>query len=247
MKSIFRINLLTYLFLILSMLSGYFREIFIVFIILIVHELGHFFLMKFMDIKVNSITIYPYGGMIKSNMLINTNSLKVIIISLGGVLIQILLWCIVFVIYKFSLISSFYYDIFLKYNFYIILFNLLPIYPLDGYKILNSFFELFISFKKSIYISFIINVIFLILFFVYLYIYRVSNYLIIVFLFVNLFNYIREIKYIMNKFYVERIIYELKYNGLISVDTKEMMYKNRLNYICGINERDYLVNKYGIY
>ena len=114
MKSIFRINLLTYLFLILSMLSGYFREIFIVFIILIVHELGHFFLMKFMDIKVNSITIYPYGGMIKSNMLINTNSLKVIIISLGGVLIQILLWCIVFVIYKFSLISSFYYDIFLK-------------------------------------------------------------------------------------------------------------------------------------
>ena len=51
----------------------------------------------------------------------------------------------------------------------------------------------------------------------------------------------------MNKFYVERIIYELKYNGLISVDTKEMMYKNRLNYICGINERDYLVNKYGIY
>ena len=68
-----------------------------------------------------------------------------------------------------------------------------------------------------------------------------------IFLIVNFINYIREIRYIMNKFYIERIIYDLKYNGLISVNTKEMMYKNRLNYICGINERDYLANKYGIY
>lgn len=244
MKNIFKINLFTYLFLILSMLSGYFREMFIVFIILVIHELGHFFLMKFMDIKVNSITIYPYGGMIKSNMIINTNSLKVIFISLGGVLIQLLLWCIVFLIYKIDIINTFYYEVFFKYNFYIILFNLLPIYPLDGYKVLNSFLELFVSFKKSIYISFIINIIFLILFFLYLYIYRVSNYLIIVFLLVNLFNYIREIKYIMNKFYVERIIYDLKYNGLISVNSKESMYKNRLNYICGVNEKNYLIDKY---
>ena len=247
MKSIFRINLFTYLFLILSMLSGYFREIFIVFIILVIHELGHFFLMKLMCIKVHSITIYPYGGMIKSSMLINTNSLKVILISLGGVLIQFLFLGFVFIIYKFGIMNNFYYDIFLKYNFYIILFNLLPIYPLDGYKILNSFFELFISFKKSIYVSFIVNIICLILFFIYLYIYRISNYLIMIFLIVNFINYIREIRYIMNKFYIERIIYDLKYNGLISVDTKEMMYKNRLNYICGINERDYLANKYGIY
>lgn len=247
MKSIFKINLFTYLFLILSMLSGYFREIFIVFIILIIHELGHFFLMKLLNINVQSITIYPYGGMIKSNMLINTNSLKVILISLGGVINQLLLWIIIYIFFKLSFINIYYYNIFLKYNFFIMIFNLLPIYPLDGYKLLNSFFELFISFKKSIYISFIINIISLILFFAYLYIYRVSNYLIIVFLLVNLFNYIKEIKYIINKFYVERIIYDLKYRGLISVNNKEMMYKNRLNYICGINEKNYLLNKYSIY
>lgn len=246
MKNIFKINLFTYLFLILSMLSGYFREIFIVFIILIIHELGHFFLMKLLNINVQSITIYPYGGMIKSSMLINTNSLKVILISLGGVLIQFLFLGFVFIIYKFGIMNNYYYDIFFKYNFFIIIFNLLPIYPLDGYKLLNSFFELFMSFKISIYFSFIVNIIFLILFFVYLYIYRVSNYLIIIFLIVNLVNYLREIKYIINKFYVERIIYDLKYKGLISVNNKEMMYKNRLNYICGINEKKYLINEYGV-
>lgn len=246
MKNIFKINLFTYLFLILSMLSGYFREIFIVFIILIIHELGHFFLMKLLNINVQSITIYPYGGMIKSSMLINTNSLKVILISLGGVLIQFLFLGFVFIIYKFGIMNNYYYDIFFKYNFFIIIFNLLPIYPLDGYKLLNSFFELFMSFKISIYFSFIVNIIFLILFFVYLYIYKVSNYLIIIFLIVNLVNYLREIKYIINKFFVERIIYDLKYKGLISVNNKEMMYKNRLNYICGINEKKYLINEYGV-
>ena len=101
MKSIFKINVFTYIFLILSMLAGYFREMFIVFIILIVHEAGHFFLMKLMNIKVHSITIYPYGGMIESNMLINTNSLKVILISFGGVLIQFLFLGFVFIIYKY--------------------------------------------------------------------------------------------------------------------------------------------------
>ena len=247
MKSIFKINLFTYIFLILSMLSGYFREMFIVFIILIVHELGHFFLMKLMNIEVSSITIYPYGGMIKSNMLINTNSLKVILISLAGMINQLLLWIIIYIFFKVGFINIYYYDIFLKYNLYIILFNLIPIYPLDGFKILNSFLELFISFKNSINLSFFINVVCLLLFLIYLYIYKVSNYVIVIFLFVNLINYIKEIRYIMNKFYVERIIYDLEYYGLVSVKTKNDMFKNKLNYICGINEKSYLLSNYGIY
>ena len=247
MKNIFKINLFTYIFLILSMLAGYFRDIFLVFIILVVHELGHFFLMKVMNIEVNSITIYPYGGMIKSNMLVNTNSFKVILISLGGILYQLLLWIIIYILFNIGLVNSFYYDLFFKYNLYIIIFNLIPIYPLDGYKIVNSFFELFISFKHSIYISFIINIICLVLFFVYLYIYKVSNYFIVVFLLINLINYIKDIKFIINKFYIERIIYDLKYDGLVSINNIDNMFKNKLNYINGVSERRYLVSKYGIY
>lgn len=246
MKTTFKINIFTYIFLIFSMLSGYFREMFIVFMILIVHELGHFFLMKLMNIKVFSITIYPYGGMIKSNMLINTNSLKVILISLGGIISQLLVWLFIFILNRIHFLDIYYYDIFFKYNLCIIIFNLMPIYPLDGYKIVNNFLELFMSFKKSLYVSFIINIISLILFFIYLYFYKVSNYVIVIFLIVNLINYIREIKYILNKFYVERIIYDLKYDGLVSVKTVGNMVKNKFNYIDGVNEKSYLINKYGI-
>ena len=246
MKNLFKVNIFTYIFLILSMLSGYFREMFIVFLILLVHELGHFFLMSIFNISVSSITIYPYGGMIKSNMLINTNSFKIILISLGGIIIQSILWVVVYILFKFNVIDIYYYEIFYKYNISIILFNLLPIYPLDGFKIINSILEIFVSFKKSLFISFIINLLCLVLFFIYLYIFKVSNYIIIIFLLVSLMSYIKDIKYLINKFYIERVIYDIKYNGLISVSSKDMMYKNKYNYIKGIGEKEYLKSKYDI-
>ena len=234
MKNLFKVNIFTYVFLILSMLSGYFRNIIIIYFILIVHELGHFICMKYYNIKVNKINIYPYGGMIDSDMLINTNSIKVLIISF------LFLYILIFLLFKINIVSKYYYTLFSKFNLYIILFNLLPIYPLDGFKILNSILELFFSFKLSINISVIINYIFIILFIIYLFIFKINNYIIITFLIVSFINYIKNIKYIINKFYIERIIYDLKYNGLISVKIKENMYKNKYNYINGVEEKIYL-------
>lgn len=245
MKTLFKINILTYLFLILSFLAGYFREMIIVYVILFVHEFGHFFLMKYYKIHVNSITMFPYGGMIKSTMLINTNSMKVLIISLGGVLSQLLLWIIIYIFYKLSIINCYYYDIFFKYNLYLILFNLIPLYPLDGFKILNSILELFISFKSSIIISLIINLVFLIIFFVYLYINRISNYIIIIFLLFSLIKYFKDLKYLIHKFYIERIIYNIKFDGLRSVYDYNKMYKNDYNYIGIVGEKEYLFNRFG--
>ena len=236
MKSIFKINIFTYIFLILSMLSGYGREMLIVYFILIVHELGHYILFKYYNINVNKITLYPYGGMIDNNMLINTNSKKVLIISFGGIFIQIILYLIIYLLFKVGFIDYNFYKMFVSYNLYIILFNLIPIYPLDGFKILNSVLELVLSFKLSLKISIIFNFVFIILFFLYLYIFNINNYVIVIFLLCNLINYIKNIKYIINKFYLERMIYDIKYDGLISVDSKDNMYKNKYNYVNGVGE-----------
>ena len=247
MRNLFKIDIFTYLLLILSFFAGYFREMIIVYLILFVHEFGHFFLMKYYNIKVNNIVMYPYGGMIKSNMLINTNSIRALLISLGGIISQVILWIIVYILYKINLVSVFYYDIFYQYNISIILFNLLPIIPLDGFKILNSIIEMFISFKYSIIVSLIISFVSLILFFCYLYFYSVSNYVIVIFMLFSLIKYIRETKYIINKFYIERVIYDIKYDGLKSVYCVDNIYKNKFNYINGVEEKSYLKNKFGIY
>lgn len=244
MKNIFKINTLTYLFFLLSILSGYYKNILCIYLILIIHELGHYIIMKIYKIKVSSITLYPYGGMIKSNMLINTNSKKVLLISLGGIILQLIFILIIIIIYNLNLIDISIYKLFIENNLYIIIFNLVPIYPLDGFKILNSTLELIFNYKKSNYISFIINIIFLIVFFLYLYIFKISNYLIIIFLIINLINYIKEFKYTINKFYIERYLYDIEYNGLISVKNINKMYKNKLNYINGKIEKEYLTMKF---
>lgn len=241
MKNIFKINIFTYILLILSLLSGYGREMLIIYFILIIHEIGHYIFFRYYNIEVNKIVIYPYGGMIDNNMLINTNSKKVLIISLGGIFIQIILYFIIFLLYKIGFVESSFYNIFFKYNLYIILFNLIPIYPLDGFKILNSLLELVLSFKLSLKFSIIFNFIFIMLFFLYLYVFKINNYIIIIFLLCSLVNYIKSIKYIVNKFYLERVIYDIKYDGIVSVKCVNDMYKNKYNYINGVGE-EFVIN-----
>lgn len=240
MKNLFKINIFTYLFLLLSILAGYIKEMIIIYFILIIHELGHYIIFKYYNIKVNKITLHPYGGMIDSNILINTNSKKILLISLGGIIAQIILYLIMIIFLKINIINTKYFFIFKKYNLYIILFNLIPIYPLDGFKIFNSILEMILPFKKSLNISIIFNYISIITFFYFLYINKVNNYFIIIFLLVNLINYIKNYKYILNKFYLERIIYDIEHNGIISVKNKENIYKNKYNYINGIKEEYYL-------
>ena len=241
MKNIFKINIFTYILLILSLLSGYGREMLIIYFILIIHEIGHYIFFRYYNIEVNKIVIYPYGGMIDNNMLINTNSKKVLIISLGGIFIQIILYFIIFLLYKIGFVESSFYNMFFKYNLYIILFNLIPIYPLDGFKILNSLLELVLSFKLSLKFSIIFNFIFIMLFFLYLYVFKINNYIIIIFLLCSLVNYIKSIKYIVNKFYLERVIYDIKYDGIVSVKCVNDMYKNKYNYINGVGE-EFVIN-----
>ena len=246
MRNIFKINIFTYIFLLLYFLSGFYKDILIIYLILFIHELGHYIIMRFYNIDVQSITFYPYGGMIKSNMLINTKSIKVLIISLGGIISQIILLCLFFILYKLNVVGLNIFDMFSKYNSYIILFNLLPMYPLDGFKIFSSLFELFFSFKCSVIISFVLSLLCIIIFIIYLYVYNISNYVIVIFLLVSLINYIKEFRYLLNKFYVERILYNLEYNGLVSVNSLECIYKNKFNYINGVNEREVLRERFNV-
>ena len=63
----------------------------------------------------------------------------------------------------------------------------------------------------------------------------------------SLIKYIKEIKYILNKFYIERVIYDMNYSGLKSIKGISYMYKNNFNYINGKDEKNYLKNKFDFF
>ena len=144
MRSIFRIHYITYIILLSVLLCGFFNYFLIIFFILLWHDLGHIIVIKLYGYKINEILILPIGSIISSDIKSNIKSNRLFLISIMGIVNQLLLYPIMLLMYNSGLINSLSYEIFLLYNKLIIGFNLLPIIPLDGSKIILSIIETFL-------------------------------------------------------------------------------------------------------
>src|SRR5574344_1388572 len=127
----FKIHPLTYFILLSICLTGYYIYFLIIIFILIIHDLGHLLLFKLFKIKVRSILILPFGSLINSDLKLNTPSFILFLISIAGIIMQLLLYPLVNLLFNIGLINHLSYQIFMFYNKLIICFNLLPINPLD--------------------------------------------------------------------------------------------------------------------
>ena len=99
----FNINIFTYLYFLVCLSCGYIRNVLIIFFICLIHEMGHIFFIKLFKYKVISIDIYPFGGYTKIDKMINTSINKDILISLGGIIFQSILYLFT---YKYSLFTA---------------------------------------------------------------------------------------------------------------------------------------------
>ena len=211
---IIKINFVTIYFLLILFLCGYLKIGLIIFLIVIIHELGHVFFALLFHYKILNITIYPFGGITKINKDLNTPIYKELLIASGGVIFQLIL----FLIINYLPLSIYFKSNFIKYNISILFFNLLPIIPLDGSVILNSFLNMIFSYKKSYYIYFIISVIGI---FLYLFTniwFSLNNYLIISLFIIKTIYAWKNYKFLLNRFLLERYINKYEYKF---INTKE--------------------------
>ena len=120
--------------------------------------MGHFLTSKLLGLETDSIYIYPLGGISKINMPLNIAIYKDILILIMGPIFQFIAYYILIYIFND-------YDLITRYHIGILVFNCLPIYPLDGGKFLNIIFTCFIPYKLAykiiIIISYLINIIIL--------------------------------------------------------------------------------------
>lgn len=239
MKHILKIDYTTYILLVLSLFCGNFKRIIILFVIIIIHELGHLIWLKKYHKKIIKITIYPFGGISKYQSLINHNLKEEFLIAMGGILNQILLLIPFYFLKKYMLINDYTYHLFITYNYYLIIFNVLPIIPLDGSKALNILLELIWPYHLANRYLIIISFISLIFFILYSFTFKVNILIIISFLIYELILFIKNCKYLEDKMVLEHFLYDIPYHKIryFKEYNKHLFYQNTFHYFNYVPEK----------
>lgn len=238
----------TYLIMVLGLvLTGHFLNLIVFTSIIIVHELGHSIIAYLFKYDIDKIIIYPYGGLTKLNKLVNTNIYKDILVSISGLIMQTIYFYIIYILYNKGLVREYTYNLFYTYHSSMLIFNILPIIPLDGSKFINLILCKIFNFNLSNYLTVLISFITIII--ILLGGYFDSNYSFLLVIFVllhNIYLFYNDIKYLYNRFLLERYLYNINYPKKSIISDINKMYKNRshLFMIEGniIGERVYISN-----
>ena len=222
----------TYIFLLISFLAGYFEYMYILLLIIFIHETGHYILAKINKVKISKIIIYPFGGITIFESDLNMNIKKELLILLGGILFQLLFFLLIKELYLNSNVTQHVYNIFYKINYILISFNFLPIVPLDGGKLINIILDKIFSYKKSMYITIIISFLFTIYFILKKQ--TILSIILSMFLAKEIFLEYKNINYKYNKFLLERYLNDYKFNKIKII--KNINHFKRDNYHIVNNE-----------
>ena len=229
-----------YFIIILSLLSGYFNIIIIISILLLIHECGHFFTAYFFNWEVDKIVFYPYGGISKFNHEINCPLKEELIVLLMGPVMQLVSYFILMNIEYFYN----YQDLLTTINYSILLFNLIPIYPLDGGRIVQLLICYLTSYSLSFKIIYLISFIFLFLITLSFIYNPTINVLLIIFLLViKLLKETKNIKYYLEKFTLERYLHNYKFKKS-KIVKRSKDFKRDYYHLIKINDRYFLEEEY---
>ena len=217
MKNIY-INPLFYVFSFIFLVTGFFKPFLFMMIYLIVHEFGHIIVAFGFGYKVMKINVYPCGLLTIFDMKINDSIIKNFLIAISGPLFQCLCY----------LVLKKYYEI----HLFLIVFNLLPIYPLDGSKIFGCFLYLIFPYKKSNKFLFVSSYILSLSILTY-FIFNFNLIYILIFsiLFMRSIEFYKNRKYLFNMFILERLLYNFNFLFIKKIDNINYMYKGRYHYI----------------
>jgi stage IV sporulation protein FB len=135
-----------------SLWFGYWFEFIVMFAVVVLHECGHWWAAHWYGWQVQKIRILPFGGelIVARQRLVSVR--EEIVVALAGPLVNVLLiafalffnWC--------GLIAEPYSAYFIQANVIIGLFNLLPILPLDGGKVLLACCLMLTRYKRAMFI-----------------------------------------------------------------------------------------------
>lgn len=197
---------------------------FLTIFIILIHELGHAITASMLNLRVKEVTIYMFGGVTVLEENLNSNIYKEIIMILMGPIVQVLFLLFIYKLNRVGYVNDLTYNKFYNINIILLSFNLLPILPLDGGKLVNNIFDLLVPFNLSHLISIVISYITLPL------IFRIDNklFMLLIFIFLNikLYEEIKNHKYRLNKLILERKIKDYNFKRIKYIDNIKQIKRN---------------------
>jgi len=191
----------------IGVMTAHFYELCMLFTIIFIHELGHASAASFFSWRIKKISLLPFGGVAEMDEHGNRPLLEETIVIIAGPLQHVWLLGVGIFLYHSQILTESLFQTFVQFNGMIFLFNLLPIWPLDGGKLIFLLFSLKKSFPKSheltLYVSGIGIVAFL-AFVLFMMPTNLNAWIIISFLVFTLYYEWKQRRYIFMRFLLER-------------------------------------------
>jgi stage IV sporulation protein FB len=187
----------------LMLYSGY-KDVFLLqALVFVIHECGHLFFIYLFKIHISKIKIYPFGGTIETNKILNYPLIKDFLLSFGGILFNL----VSLFINKYTFCNN----LFTEYSLMLVFINLVPIVPLDGSRMLFILLSSFLSYYFSYILTIFISISSLIFYLIYSFFYGGVNYIFMIVFLVNIYRELFEFNLVYNKFLFERFIYNFEF------------------------------------
>ena len=148
-----KINLKIFIFLFLFYLTRQIEVYALIMLFALIHEMGHLIAGLILGLKPQKINIMPLGFsiMFEEYKSIERLNIKKAMIAIAGPITNLIIILLTFVLQVY--ISDYIAEMIIYANLLICIFNLLPIYPLDGGRIINSILNIRVGLKESMIIT----------------------------------------------------------------------------------------------
>ncbi len=151
------IHPILFFFLLVAMLTGMLVEFCIIFLIVFIHELGHYTCARVFRWRIRRIFLWVFGGVMETDEYGTRPLREEFLVTIAGPLQHIAIYFVIYILDIGAFLPESTLMLAYQYNSFILIGNLLPIWPLDGGKLvqlsLDSFFSFQVSHKWMIMIS----------------------------------------------------------------------------------------------
>jgi stage IV sporulation protein FB len=119
----------------IAVATAHFVELSLLLLIIFIHEMGHAGAASFFSWRIRKILLLPFGGVAEMDEHGNRSLFEESIVVAAGPLQHIWMAGLAFALYQAGVLPDYWHVRFHEFNLMVMLFNLLPVWPLDGGKL----------------------------------------------------------------------------------------------------------------